>query len=182
MTCRLPCHARTLQDLMRLKELLERPSQTAMGGFRILEVLWPREQGPSEDGSAERLAQSLGARVIPVPTEAPRLLDLLHFLPEIHGDYVWILPGCTHVSPLVSMNLPRVKRSFDGQPKCAVYTDNAGSFIYRVSALRAVAADASGTKDVHALLKAAGFTAVADSSPAAALCELEEEYGGKGMG
>jgi hypothetical protein len=176
---RLPTYSRTFEDLVRLKKHLEEPFEVVMGSFRIVEVLWPREIDPSGDDSAERAAQSLGARVILFPTGASRVLDLLSLLPEIHGEYVWVLPGCTRITMLASLSLLRVKRAFDSRPQCAVYTDNADSFIYRVSALQAVLPLASSSKDLHLLLKEAGFTPMVDDDDEHVLCELEKEFGGK---
>jgi hypothetical protein len=162
-----------------MREQLEKPFQVIMAGFRIIEILWPKQEGPTHDAAADRVAQSFGARTIPMPSGGSRELDLFSMLDEIHGDYVWIVPGCTQIWPEQSVGLLRVKRCFDAQPRCALYTDNAGSFIYRVSSLRAVRpASSTSSADVNRLLQSGGYTVAADDEPAARLCHLEKEYGG----
>jgi len=179
MNHRLPCHGRTIEGLANLRQQLEKPLQLMMAGFRIIEILWPRQEGPSPNAAADRVTESFGARIISISGASSRVLDLFSTLEEIHGAYVWIVPGCTQIWPEKSICLVRVKRCFDADPRCALYTDNAGSFIYRVSSLHAVrpAHDTSGA-DVNRLLQRAGYTVVGDHEPAARLCNLEKEYGG----
>lgn len=181
MNHRLPCHGRTIEGLARLRKELDHPLQLMMAGFRMVEILWPKQDGPPNDAATDRVAQSLGARIILIPKTASTTLDLFSILSEIHGDYLWIVPGCTKIWPEISIGLIRVKRCFDADERCALYTDNAGSLIYRVSSLRAVrpATDTSSA-DVNRLLQRGGYSVVGDHEAAARLCHLEKEYGGDG--
>src|SRR5258706_1292401 len=99
MNHRLPCHGRTIEGLARLRKELDQPLQLIMAGFRMVEILWPKQDGPPNDAAADRVAQSLGARVILIPKTASTTLDLFSILNEIHGHYLWIVPGCTKICP-----------------------------------------------------------------------------------
>lgn len=183
MNLRMPTHWRTMHQLAALRADSRRLGTQCLMSFELTEIIWPREKDPSGDTSAEILAERMGAKVIPWPTDAPRLMRLDHILSHLSGDYVWLLPGGTRIdSMMAAMSLERVMRYLSDSPMRSFYSDGADSLIYQVAALRNLA-DAghplpANSREMARLMQENGYEIAADDRPEAALCMLEEIYGG----
>jgi hypothetical protein len=186
MNFRLPTHGRTLQclnELQNLQEELKEKAYGMVGDYVLLEILWPRLRDPSGDSSAERKAESLGAKVVPMPSDAPLTLNLAGLLPHVHGDLLWLVPGGTSfMAPIADLQIRRVVRHFQMAQRCAMYADNVSSFIYRTSALRDLSARGKllppDSREMARVLQMSGYELAMDEGTDNALCELEPEYGG----
>jgi hypothetical protein len=181
---RLPSHGRTLQGLAEIRDgLLEPGGINQLWQLQLSEILWPRQKNPSGDMGAEKFATSLGVTVHTIDTKNPGRFDLLgSFLNHVHGEYLWILPGGSRLSgPLTIMSLARVIRSFQENPKLALYSDSSYSYIYRTSALRELMAKGSTfspeLRDNARMLQEAGYQLAVDKNHD--LVEIESIYGGK---
>lgn len=182
MNHRLPTRGRTLQDLAELRDTVK--DLRYQSGFDLVEILWPRERNPSGDQSAERMAESMGAKVIQLPTGLPRAMDLASMLPHISGEFVWLVPGGTKLMPpLVVLSLERVLRHLTGSPRRALYTDNAFSIIYRVAALKELLRSGktlpADLREMGRLMRESGYELAVDHDDNSVLCDLEEVYGGR---
>lgn len=182
----LPTPFRTFRALSRLQRTQQGQSNRS---YTLLEILWPREsphQGDREANAlAERskeMAQSFGVKLIWLPTSVARGLDLQGMLPEIKGDFVWVLPAGTTL-PMDSHDpLERAIRHLTGSNQRGIYADSIASYVVRTSCLRELA---GGTRPLPSdpavlgrALRLSGYELTGDNDPEFALCELETEYGG----
>jgi len=166
------------------------PFSQQVNGFTLIEIICPRQRNPydsNEDRSFEQFASKMGAKVIWTPHDAPRIFNLATILSHIHGDFIWLVPGGTQfASSLVIPSLRRVLGHLVASSKCAFYTDNADSIIYRTSSLHELARRgkdlSANSRDMARMLQEAGYEFAVDNDPASILCELEKEYGGRGLG
>jgi len=174
----LPTLGRTIEGLVSLKHQTQDPFMQEHNGYTIIEILCPRAVDPNVDKLFQERAVTNGVRVIYTSRE----LDLKPLLSEIHGDFLWLVPGGTEVDySLVVMLLERIMRFFHDTPLCAVYMDNADSCIVRTAPLHKIGRTSNSslnTKSIFRLLKEAGYSAAVDNDPSDNLCSLEEEYGG----
>ena len=186
MNFRLPTHGRTFHCLDELRDLQEELKEEAygmVGDYVLLEILWPRQRDPSGDSSAERMAENLGAKVVPMPSDASLTLNLAGLLPHVHGDLLWLVPGGTRfMAPIVDLQIRRVVRHFQVAQRCGMYADNVSSFIYRSSALRDLSARGQllppDSREMARALQMSGYELAMDQGTDNAFCELEPEYGG----
>jgi hypothetical protein len=186
MNFRLPTHGRTIQCLDELRGLQEKLKDEAygmVGDYDLLEILWPRQRDPSGDASAEKMVESLGAKVIPMLSGAPLTLNLADLLQHVHGDLLWLVPGGTSfMAPIADLQIRRVVRHFQAMQRCAMYADNVSSFIYRTSVLRDLIARGqllpADSREMVRALQMSGYELAMDEGTDNALCELEPEYGG----
>lgn len=182
---RLPYHARTLKCLATLQRRLNNP----MYGFSLNVVLYPRERklyDPDEERTVEQFVSKFGVNVLWTKPNDPRNNDLAIFLPLVHSDFLWQVPGGTRFTTgLVIENLRRVFRYFAVSSERAFYTDNADSVIYRTTALHELARRgkdlSANSREMARMLQEAGYECVVDNDPHSILCELETEYGGRGI-
>jgi hypothetical protein len=176
---RIPTYWRTLESLAKLRQsMADAPARQV----DLVEILWPR-LGPLEGSPVEKLAEGMGATILPQPASGPSELDLAHLLPHLHSDFVWLVPGGTYFhAELTFMQLGRVLLHLNGSPRLALYSDNASSAIYRTAPLRKLAAPGhplpANPREVGRLLQEAGYELAGDHDPACTLCKLEREYGG----
>lgn len=182
---RIPNVSRTMQSLVDLQHLMNDPVFQRKNRFTLVEILWPRQRISGVDTSGEEIAAKMGIKTILIPPNASRILDLANFLPHIHGELVWFVPGGTvFMSRLVINLLGDIVYSFATSPKCAFYTDNADSVIYRTASLQELLRRgknlAAGSRDIAAMLVEAGYKLTGDKDYEFILCKLEEEYGGRG--
>jgi hypothetical protein len=183
MNSRLPSHSRTFRCLKKLRDDLQSEPYLSTSNYEIIEILWPRQRDPSGDQTVEKLAAGLGVNVIPTPTDGSLQLNLADFLPHIHGQFLWLVPGGTKfMSAITALQLDRVMRYFQQMPRGAMYLDSAFSIIYRTSALSDLVGRGQylspESREMARNLDLAGYKFAADDDPEDALCELEPEYGG----
>jgi len=185
MNLRLPSHGRTLQGLAEIREqMTESGGLSQLWQIQLTEIIWPRQNEPSGDGTADALAASLGVTILTVDAAKPGPLDFGSLLKHVHGEYLWILPGGSRLSgPMTIMALIRVLRGFQDKPKLALYSDQCYCMIYRTSALRALAASGNALsaelRDNARMLQEAGFELAADNDPIHGLVEIESLFGGQ---
>jgi hypothetical protein len=191
MNMRLPSHWRTTKCLAELRAHLQAPSSQLIDyGFKLTQVLSPHERLPSTDARSrtqpDQLAilEALGAELVLVETGLAREIGLAHHLIRVEGEILWVVAGATYFSPmLAALTLKRLVASFVNEPRFALYSDGAYSFLYRTSALNQLVDDgASLTNDInqHArLLQAAGFRCGTAPNRDHVLGHLEPLFGGE---
>jgi hypothetical protein len=183
MNMRLPTHGRTLRGLAELRDDMRGP-MGQIWQLELVDIIWPRQNDPSGNTDAEQLAESLGVIYAGAPQAGP--LDIGSLLRYVHGDYLWILPGGTLLSPVTTMALLRVLRAFHDNGQLALYYDRGHSMIYRTAALQALlSASRTLSADLREnarMLQEAGFELAANDDPRVSLVELEPLYGGEGRG
>ncbi len=175
---RVPCFQRTMKCLVDLREDLT----DTRTGVELVEILWPRVGALTGEGGDAGSAEELGVTVLPACAGSDDTLDLVKVLPHVHGEFVWFVPGGTlFMASLVAMSLGRVLRYLAGTPRRAFYFDGESSEIYRVSALRELAASGgipAETREVARRLQETGYELMIERDPDSVLCDLERQYGG----
>lgn len=185
MNLHLPSHGRTLQGLAEIRDQMMEPEGLAqLWQLELTEIIWPRLKNFSCDAEAQEYAASLGATVVGVGGQEGGPLDIGSLLQDIHGDYLWILPGGNRLSGAMTVvALIRVLRAFQENPKLALYSDQCYCMIYRTSALRALMASgktlSAELRDNARMLQDVGFQITSDSDPIHGLVEIESLYGGQ---
>ena len=185
MNLRLPTPVRTLRGLAEIRDELLKPA-----GFRedwnlqITDILWPRWKNPNIDKQTENIALSYGVTIVGVAVENSNSISIGSFVNQIHGEYLWKLPGGTRLSGTITeMALYRVLLLFKKNPKLAFYSDQCYCLIYRTSALRALIASgkilSSDDRENARMIEEAGYDLAADNNPILSLVKLESIYGGK---
>jgi hypothetical protein len=176
---RLPGYARTVKSLAELQgELGE-----AVGGFKLLQTMWPLERHAAGESAGQAYAKSRGVEVISLAPGSAGLVDLIPLLPVIQGQYAWLVPVGSRLEPFAAaIQLNRTLRMFASDQALGMYFDGLYSVIYRVSVLSELAArglkvslDASGNAP---LVERAGYKAISVDPPVP-FCHLEAFYGGR---
>ena len=182
----LPTPYRTLTGLARLQT----KAAGEQFGYTLGEILWTSEEAPPDaddraranDERAQALADALGVRVVRFPAGAGLVLDLARLIPQLRGDFAWLIPGGTTVPFEIDERLERVLRSLTTSPQCALYSDNIASYVVRTSCLRELVRRGeplpSDPAPLGRLLRQSGYELIGDEDPELALCELEREFGG----
>jgi len=179
MNSHLPGYARTIKALAELQSDLGQ----AIGGFNLLQIVWPSERRPGGETAGQAYAKLRGVEVIALPAGCETPPDLIPLLPFIKGPFAWVLPIGLRIEPFaVAMQLNRTLRIFATDQSLAMYFDGLYSAIYRLSVLRELM---EGRQEVSPdpaealrLMHQAGYR-VMHADPPVPLCHLEALYGGR---
>lgn len=176
MTLRAPVHARTLETLVSIRD----NADTFF--FEFGEILWLRATHPSTgsvDEQGREIAAKFGVSIVPV-TES-QVFDLAMILDQVTSDYLWVLPGGSIVSVMTPIFLGVLLSKFQEESKLAFFWDGSYCAVYRVQALRALAAKGmplTDAKDTAKRLHSLGFQCIVNNELSQPFAEIESIYGG----
>jgi len=179
ITNRLPGYARTIKALAELQGEL---GQT-IGGFRLLQTVWPLERHAAGESAGHAYAKTRGVEIISLSPGSAGLVDLIPLLPSIRGQFAWLVPVGSRIEPfVVAMQLNRTLRMFESDDLLGMYSDGLYSVVYRLSVLRELAERGHKVSPDSLLnlrlVSEAGYKVIS-VDPAVPFCHLEALYGGR---